>query len=645
MPSTCLSWAASVALTVGSSLLPAQQTNAPQPGGKGGRLERLVARSVAELRYHERRLDAVRRLENLGKLALPAMLERLHWQRRGDLSRQQQADLLYVIGKLGRDGLPALPAIREWVREGDREAAQQLAYTLIELAPFFDGDQAAAVRDDWQRSMRTVAVYDADVLLRQLDLHGTPSEGQLRSHLQPNYYGDASAIAICRWLTAHADSLGELRQPAIEQLRARLERDLRRQRVAFSRAPTRAEPFVAATWRRLTAAPLDAAVARALLTHADEHERHRATLWLSEHGAALPMLQRADLPGRLWDSAPRVARGAAEALGRWGRNGLVGLPALAWMLDRHDDQGVRDACRKAIADVRDAMQSLPEPDRAWLVAAIDVLCDRNGWPPQAPPGAKGRAAIHELLLLAQWSHANRVARLLDLLDRSRPNADAVGAIYGWLRHHDHQIVDEALSFLARHPAHVTDAIEARGASDGANELARLTGYWVDAASRGTAFEMNAWVVTHGSSAAELVELLDHGDSRLVARALAALLVRQPAKLRDVQPRLRVLSDLDMRLQWRVSPQDFWQVTDFRLSEPLRVLASLALARHGAAPDDRHGLDDLVRQHCGVALAELPGFVAAAEDRQLRAVVDALEAECRRRLYVPEHLKWPTTAAR
>ncbi|MFN3244771.1 MAG: HEAT repeat domain-containing protein [Planctomycetota bacterium] len=644
MPSARPSWSASVALAIGATVLPAQDQDPRQqrPARKNGRIERLVARSIEELRDDDKRLDAIRRLQNLGKLAVPHLAVRIDEQRREGFSRQQQIDMLYVIGKLGRDGLPALGAIRSWVRDGDHEVAQQLVDTLGELAPFFEDDQAAAVRDDWRRSLRNAPLRDVDVLMQQLNIPGSPSWPQIRSYLESTFSGSATCIAMCRWLTAHASELAADEERTVAALQARLEQDLVRKRVTFSRTPDRTEPYVAAAWRAITAAPLNAECARALLTHPKVDQRHRATLWLADHGAPLPLEERADLVGRLWDGNADVARSAAEALGRWGRNGLVGVPALTFMAERHEAEPVRKACREAVAKVRDALQGLQDVDRAWLEAAVDTLLDQNGWPPQVPPSPRGKQALTELLLLGQWSHAPRVARLLDLVDRTRPTADQIGAVYGWLTRDDQVIADAALSFLARHASFADEAAEARGATDLQVEWTRLAAHWVTYPSRGTAFEAGAWITTHGVPSSDLLDLLDEQNSRLIARALAALLVEHPDRLQGVQPTLQRLADHGGPLQWRTSPRHEWRRTSYDLSVAVRVLATLALARHGVVPEDRKQLSERIQEHCGVALSELPNFVAAAPADELCKIVDRMEQLCRQALQVPAHLDWPRT---
>ena len=53
--------------------------------GKSRGRDRLVARWIDELDDSNKRLDALRRLENLGKLALPSLMERIHWQKHAPL--------------------------------------------------------------------------------------------------------------------------------------------------------------------------------------------------------------------------------------------------------------------------------------------------------------------------------------------------------------------------------------------------------------------------------------------------------------------------------------------------------------------------------------------------------------------------------
>lgn len=647
MPSARPSWMASVVLATTMVLLPGQDQAKRLPStAPPSRIEQLVTRSVAKLGDDATRADALVRLENLGKLALPGLLARLHWRQRNDLSRQQQADLLYLVGRLGPDGLPALDEIRAWIHEDDRALAQQLLDTISMLAPYMTKKQAASLRDDMRRLIRSGPLRDYDIVRSQLHLAGKDPAVVIRRYLDAQRSSDAWFIAICRWLVADRTRLRRLPVTFTDWVRIRLEQETERRRITFERTPTRSEGDLAELWLMMTQAPLDAHTARALLNHRDARHRLRAVHWLAENGGNLPAEQRADLVGRLWDPEDNVTATAARALGGHGVQGLLGAPALARMAARHTSAEVRQACQAALASIEAALASLPQDDRIWVSAALAIVAGREGQPGDARPGPRGHQAIAELLLMAQWGLPDHTAQLLALVERGQPTADEAASVYTWCRHADHAIVDQALSFLARNRGQVPAAVRAHANGDIREETTWLAARWVTRASQGAAFEANAWFMTWNLNGEQLAELTESLNTRLVARALAELITAHPAQLRALERQLRELCDLaeDQPLQWRATSNHNWSATTFQLAEPVRVLAAIGLARHGIVLEDRNGLDARVRAHCGVPLAELPRLVAkAVSDSTLAGVVDGLERACRRRLYVPEQLVWPRLA--
>jgi hypothetical protein len=160
--------------------------------------------------------------------------------------------------------------------------------------------------------------------------------------------------------------------------------------------------------------------------------------------------------------------------------------------------------------------------------------------------------------------------------------------------------------------------------------------------RNVALEATAWFVTAGADAVDLRALLASENTRLVTRALAALLFQPPEQLAPAALRLRELTAMPQRQGLKVGHRSF----DIQLARQVRVLAALVVAHGGDVPDGGGGLQRLVTEACGVTLAGLPRFVE--QQRQagtLVQLVDDLEAACRPCFGVPPELVWPHADAR
>lgn len=616
--------------------------------GQQDRWQALVDRTLAQLADPAQRLGALRTLEHLGPRLVPILRQRLDAPARRDASPQLQADLLWVLSRFGRDALPALPELRDIVRGDDVPVAIEALATLTALAPFLDADQGAAVRDDLEHAYADVKNQTLGGLLAwQLQLGSEPEPRTLTQYLE--YTNGVGCTAACRWLVARAEHDFAGRDELLLAVDANRQKAMQRLEVAFDRGAQFADADLAEAWLALSKRPLDALAARGLLSHRLPDERRRGVAWLADNGAALPRPERADLVVRLWDGDPAIVAAACEALAGWGRAGLVGLAPLRWFAAAHPDQAARAACVAAADAIVAATTAELAADDAALVRALDLaLRGEPAGPTPTALGAVGRELAADVLHLAQWHDPDRLAAVLELLDVAEPGPPVVGKVYSWLKTDRPELARAALAWLARHAAAARAVLDVRSQGDVFGECVRLPRFWVPGLATTTALEATAWFQTVAASRDDLVALLDDGNTRWVARALAELVAR-PDELAGLESRLLQLlalpADTPLRLALR-TPWDRPQVHPCRLAEPTRVLAALALAVREQVLPDANGLGEFVRRRCGVPLADLVPFVA--EQRRtgaLPALLDAIEAECRKELGVPPDLRWPSMAAR
>lgn len=605
-----------------------------------GRLQKLLDSSIEQLNQPEHRLNALRKLENLGALAVPEFRKRLHWQKRGELSRQQQVDLLYVVGALAKTGVPALPELMAWLAESDQETVAQLLLTLSELTPHLDGEQLIELGEALRSARAGLQRTALALVLAQTRLGPSPTPQQLVAGLADH---ENECIAACRKICAQPPQDPDVIRLFLEKVEERLKKLGTRRFLSFGRGSSTLGGELAQTWLVLAARPPTDFVARGLLTHRLPAERLRAVLWLDENGRDRPAEERCDLVVRLWDGDAAVAAATATALGRWQSNGALALPSLRLMAEQHLTPTVQQAAKSAADSIVASFQSLPKSDAEWLLGANNILTDQPAVVPTEPPSDAGKRALAELAMMAQWQTAERLTRLLTFTARSQPSLDSARAVYGWLASKDPPIIDATLSWLACNRHLTIEAMNGLDVLDLTTKCNVLAAYRVPKACRETAFEAGAWLQTADSTSGELRDMLEDGNTRLVARALSELLLRPNKQMLEAVPRLRKLSNLHYKEKLAIDLSRFAEMDrfDYYLSDPVRVLAALALAHAGLVATDDNDLAALVRKHCQCALHELPAEVARRQkDATMTDLIKELETQCRIALYVPLHLRWP-----
>lgn len=617
--------------------------------GQQDRWQTLVDRTSAQLADPAQRLGALRTLEHLGPRLVPILRQRLDANARRDASQQLQTDLLWVLSRFGRDALPALRELRDIVRGDDVVVAIEAVATLTALAPFLTEDQAVALRDDLERAYPDVQNQTlAGLLAWQLQLGSAPDHRTLAQYLL--YSNSVACTAACRWLLVHAAEDFAGRDEVLLAVEASRLKAMQRLEVTFDRDAHFGDADLAEAWLALTRQPLDALAARGLLSHRLPDERRRGVAWLADNGRALPRPERADLVVRLWDGDAGIVVAACNALAGWGQAGLVGLAPLRQFAATHPDPDARAACAAAADTIVAAATAAADPDDAALVRALDLaLCGEPAGPPPAGLSAAGQGLAADVLHLAQWHDPSRLAHVLELLDVPEPGPAIAGKVYSWLPTTDADLSRRALAWLARHGATARAVIDASTQGGVYGQCVSLPRFCVPGLATTAAIEATAWFLTVDAPRAELADLLDDGNTRWVARALAELVSRSPDELAGLEPRLHELLALPADTPLRVGDPTRWyrpMVHPSRLAEPIRVLAALALAAREQVLPDTNGLGEFVRRRCGVPLADLVAFVA--EQRRtgaLPALLDAIEAECRTEIGVPPELRWASLAER
>ncbi|MBL8754683.1 MAG: hypothetical protein JNK15_15370 [Planctomycetes bacterium] len=629
-----------VPLFASALLAQSPATRPPDP-----RLQQIVQRALAELDQPERARDGLRTLENLGAKGVPFLIEVLQWQQRDRTSPQVKNQVVYVLGRLGADALPALPELRAFLRNDADELGRQSMWALTMLAPHLDADQLLAVHDDLRRSPRShTTLTMKNVLGNAIALAQQPT---LTGLLQALSTYDTTAAAASRWLlahpTAHAEHRTELLAALVNLLQRGAVRDPVRWRGAMQGGFANGD--AAEAWLRLSGEPLGVLTARALLDHWQPDQRRAAIAWMADHGRTLPFRERADLVARLWDSDTGLQVAAAEALGRYGRAGLVALPGLRLLCAGPDERTRAAASRAAVAILADC-STLPATDVAWLTAIDATLGGAVGTAPAAKCSPAGLEAMTEILWLAQWNDAPTLARVLSLVEHAGPvRDDTMQAVFGWLVHDDAAVVDHACAWLARRGPAACRAFTA-GLDGGDNEaLRRLVRWSMPMADERTSLELLAHLtVAEATTGEQRRDLLDDENSRIVGRGLASMLADARDALPPATQRLRQLTRPVDRpvVVLRVGKWDDGLRLDVDLSPLVRTLAAVALADLELEIEPTPGLDDVVRRTLGVSLAELPRHVADLRAaNRLPALLDHVEDQCRLALGVPPHLRWPT----
>lgn len=604
------------------------------------RLQSLIDRQIENLNTSELRLGAVSRLENLGKLVVPELRRRFHWQKRGDLTWQQKVDLLYVLGSVGQDGVAAMPELLSWLDETDEETIDQLLSTLSYLAPHL-GDPELRDLDRAVRSFRSARFRPGYSLVRSLtQLGANPSIDRLIGSLRDH---GTHSVAACRKICTLTGLETIDRERITYLIYERLRTVTTRKFVNQKRGASGLSGELAEAWLAVSGKAPDAVVARGLLTHQRPMQRLRAILWLDENGKDLPTEELCDLAVRIWDGDDRVAAAAAKAIGKLGRRGAFGLPPLLLMAEQHRAKRMRTAATTAAAAIGKAFAESDAPDNAWLSGAVALLAGKQATVPKAPPSKAGRRTLAEMMMVAAWNPPKRLAELLTFVDASKPDRDLVGMVYCWLQQKDPPLVDEALAWLARNAKHTTDVADELRHDHPSRRWQHFALWDMPRACRGTAIEATAWFACVDADDDDLADLLDSGNTRLQARALAELLLRPADKLQPLAQRLRALADMyhQQQLDLRIAGSERRRPQPYELSEPVRMLAVMALARIGKPAEEQNGLAALVRKHFSCSLEELPEVVADRERQDaMQQQIEVFEAMCREKLHVQKHLAWP-----
>ncbi|HEX5054527.1 MAG TPA: hypothetical protein VFZ65_22295 [Planctomycetota bacterium] len=605
------------------------------------RLQQVVQRAIADLAEPAKVADAVRVLENLGPAVVPALRERLHWSRRPDTPVPVQLQALYVLGRLGRDAVQALPEVRDVIGADDSEVANQALWTLSRLLPFLRDDACDAVRDQLRRMTRLDGTSLA-IAVAQTRLGSEPSPAQMLANLR---FRDVTCIAACRWLVAHADEDFDGRQRVFEALCARRERAMVRELLPWKDRSS--ERFVAVdlaeAWLAMSKQPLDAMAARALLDHWHVDSRRRAMLWLQDHGAALPLGERADLVGRLWDVDPTIIASTAESFAAWGAAGLVALAPLRLMQRTQANPELAKRCGEAAERVCAACRGMAAADRA-LLATIDAALQLQP-PPAGEPAACTPAGMQlgaEILAAVEWSGGDVCSRVLEACERAGAcDATVVRAVFSLVMSQDAAVACAAFACLARRGGAVRSAFDGTDVNID-EELAWLTRFGGAEGARTCAVEAAAWILVHDRTPLlDVRGAIDSGNLRLVVRGLAENVRRNAPLTAGLDVRLQALAALPagQQLVLHLDGVEQDRVLPIDLRDPVRRLAAVALAQQGRRVEAKD-LDDLVRSECGVGLADLPAQVTVMGRPDLLALLDRFEADCRLRLGVPAELAWP-----
>tara|TARA_R110002072_G_scaffold269079_11_gene428373 strand:+ start:30156 stop:32057 length:1902 start_codon:yes stop_codon:yes gene_type:complete len=604
------------------------------------RLQSLIYQSIENLNTTELRLNALQRLENLGPMAVPELRKRLHWQKRGDLTRQQQVDLLYVIGTLGKHGTPAMPELLAWLTETDSETIEQLLVTFTYLAPHLDQEQLNTLNKEVRqyRAARRRRAYG--LILAQVRLGAQPSTKHLIADLR-DYENHATAAS--RKICATPEIAAEDREQLTDVLYEVLRKLTKRSFISMRRGASSLSGELAEAWLTVSGRAPNAVVARGLLTHRLPMQRVRGILWLKDHGRNMPVEERCDVAVRLWDGDDRVVTSAATAMATWRIEGAFALAPLLHTAEQHQSEQVRSAVIGAAKMLASDFEHAAPTDRPWLRGAHAILLGQPAAVPKQVPTNAGKRILAEMMMMAQWNPTERLTNLLTFLNKAEPDRALVGTVYGWLASSDPPLIDATLSWLAHNARHTADIAESVREDDPDTRWQLFTWYQVPAACRGCAIEASAWFQTVDALTSDFVDLLDSSNTRLQARGLAELILRPSDPLLPLAQRLRSLADLhdQQPLALHFSQRDHIHKQPYLLAEPVRMLAVMALARIGKAAKDQNGLGQLVKKHFACSLDDLPAAIAAREqDGSMADQVEVFEAMCRRALYVPAQLTWP-----
>jgi hypothetical protein len=585
--------------------------------------------------------DAVRELQHLGPAVVAPLRARLRADHVPPLAPEVCVQVVHVLGRLDRHAVSALPELRALLRDERAGVPQQAMWALAMLAPFLPAAACSDVRNDLATlDPRQLQTMMCCVLLHALQLGDEPSVPKL---LEALVEWDAPAIAACRWLKAYPDAHRHEHAAFCERLVQRLEAALQREPIRWM-GPAPGSPVAAEladAWLALTREPLNAATARALLDHDLVDVRRRAVAWMHDHGAALPLLARADLLGRLWDVDATLVEAAARAFAAWGCDGLVALPALR-ALQRATPGTPANACGRAADAIVAATAGWPDADRAWLAEVDAALRGVEG---RGAPAA-GRAALSpralaastDLLLLAQWCAPSTVEALLGLCPEPCPPQTLL-AVFGAITA-DGDVASLACAWLARHAAAARAALATVGDVDTTLGLAARA---ASGRAQPAAVELAAHVALAGADDALLAQAIDAAEGRTLTHALALALSRPalPPQVAALAPRLRELlaAPARMAVEARHGGVRFPLAAD--LTDQLRSLCAIALCVLDEPFDPPKGFAHALRSATGLELEGLRERVAELRrSGGLIAVLERVEDGCRAAMDVPAGSRWP-----
>ncbi|MFO1030083.1 MAG: hypothetical protein U1F60_03300 [Planctomycetota bacterium] len=620
-------------------------TDNPKPTPSGPRSPnawtRMVEQALVELDDPALAARAAQRLEHAGPAVVGFVRTQLGAERREALSKAQIRGLLGVLASQGRASLPAIPELLALVQAGLDEANEAMvAWTLLELVPFLPVERATELEDQLRTHGRHTWSEAGHLLWLAASLGDDPGDAALRSLLdgQPE-----SCLVACRWIRVRAADFPYDRTPLLEQLDQLRRVDLQRPAIRLAPADSRCSADLAEAWLSLQGAPLDAFAARALLTHWRVDRRRQAVAWLAEHGADLPVRERADLAIALWDGDPDVRAAAAEALVRWRLQGFVGFASLHQLAREHADPSFRALCARSAAALATIATELPPADAALFAALDRDLQERAADAPTVLACSRAaRSLLGDVLHLAPWCHADALGPLLQHTTAAgEPTHDAVQAVTGWIAVGDADVQAAAWCFLAHWPQVVAAALPMATA-----ELRTTLMRSTSPSTLGEAFEALAWLDTRTAPAEHLVALCKQGNARELVRALAELLVRgeSSSKVDPEQLQALVRGRFDPVLRWPLDPSEELRL-HADVGDVVRLMAAMQGAMQGVPlPADDGELDALLQDWCGAGLAELPGSLASwRKDGSLPQRIDALEDRCRSALHLRRHLVWPRLA--
>src|SRR5690606_26264897 len=123
---------------------------------------------------------------------------------------------------------------------------------------------------------------------------------------------------------------------------------------------------------------------------------------------------------------------AATALGHWLEAGVLALPSLLLLAEQDADETVQKAAELAAQSLATSLATMAPEDQPWLLGADKILRGQRTVVPKTQLSKRGRRALAELLMMAQWQTPERLHKLLAFTAEAQPDLDMVGSVYSWL---------------------------------------------------------------------------------------------------------------------------------------------------------------------------------------------------------------------